>query len=131
MCKGINIPWVELQFRIYCYNVMQMYIKSYEAIILYNSIVLISSKIRKLIPLHMVWWAPYLWYFNPLHMLLSTPIHGILTHRYPWYFDPPTHGNLTPLPVVYWTPYSCYYDPPTNDIFNPLPVVYVHIPIVA
>ena len=48
MCKGINIPWVELQFRIYCYNVMQMYIKSYEAIILYNSIVFISIKIRKL-----------------------------------------------------------------------------------
>ena len=48
MCKGIHIPCLELQFRIYCYNVMQMYIKPYAAIILCNSIVLISIKFSKL-----------------------------------------------------------------------------------
>ena len=57
---------------------------------------------------------------NPPTHGISTPLPMVYWPPYLWYFDPPTHGISTPQPMVFWPPCPWNIDPPTYGISNPL-----------
>ena len=86
----------------------------------------------------MVFWNPYPWYFDPVHMVYEPPTHSILT-RLPMLYPPPSYGIMNPVSMVYLalsygimstlpngilTRLPMVYRTPSSCIMNPLSMVY-------